>query len=340
MHHTLVIGWTYPTPSPYGLQGKAGIFQTARSSGIFIAILVSNMRLNSVRGVERNEDLKASEAGSRVPSRNAIFADGMRIAVPSHGVERIEARFHGNAFSPHRHDTYALGLTLHGVQTFRYRGSDRFSSPGNVIVLHPDELHDGAAGTEDGLIYRIIYLPPDLIGAVDGYRSALPFVANPVIADDDLQQALAEILADLSEEPSDLMMDDVVMRLASGLSRYAGAPPKTITKSARSAVLRARDFIEGHRSDTIRSEALEAASGLDRYELARQFRRLLGTSPHRYLIMRKLQLAKWSMADGKGLAQSAADAGFADQAHFTRHFRKTFGMTPGRWLAMHVASKS
>ncbi|UHS58847.1 AraC family transcriptional regulator [Agrobacterium vaccinii] len=296
------------------------------------------MRLNSVRGTEEKEDLAPSEAGGLERSCKVGFADGMRVAAPSHGVERMEARFHGNAFSPHRHDTYALGLTLHGVQTFRYRGTERFSSPGNVIVLHPDELHDGAAGTEDGLIYRMIYLPPDLIGAVDGYRHALPFVANPVVADIGLWQALADILADLSEEPSDLIMDDVVMRLAEGLSRQAGALPKSIAAPARSAVLRARDFIEGHCSDVVRSEALEVASGLDRYELARQFRRLLGTSPHRYLIMRKLELAKRSIVNGNGLAQSAADAGFADQAHFTRHFRKAFGMTPGHWVAMRSAS--
>lgn len=235
------------------------------------------MRLNSIQGIEGKEDLAPSKAGGLEHSCKVEFADGMRVAAPSHGIERIEARFHGNAFSPHRHDTYALGLTLHGVQTFRYRGAERFSNAGNVIVLHPDELHDGSAGTDDGLIYRMIYLPPDLIGAVDGYRSALPFVADPVVADVVLWQALADILSDLSEEPSDLIMDDVVMRLASGLSRKAGTPPKSITKSARSAVFRARDFIEGHCNDIVRSEALEAASGLDRYELARQFRRLLGT---------------------------------------------------------------
>ena len=32
--------------------------------------------------------------------------------------DRIEARFSGAAFSPHRHDTYAIGMTLAGVQTF------------------------------------------------------------------------------------------------------------------------------------------------------------------------------------------------------------------------------
>lgn len=258
----------------------------------------------------------------------------MRIAMPSRGVERIEARFHGNGFSPHRHDTYALGLTLHGVQTFRYRGSERFSNPGNVIVLHPDEVHDGAAGTEDGLIYRMIYLPPDLIGAVDGHRTALPFIADPVVVDTDLWQALAEILSDLDAEPGDLIMDDVVMRVAAGLSRQAGLPRKIITTASQMAVLRARDFLESHCAEPIRSEALEAETGLDRYELARQFRRLLGTSPHRYLVMRRLERAKRSMAAGGRLADAAADAGFADQAHFTRHFRKAFGMTPGRWLAL------
>lgn len=258
----------------------------------------------------------------------------MRIAEPSRGIERIEARFHGNGFSPHRHDTYALGLTLHGVQTFRYRGAERFSNPGNVIVLHPDEVHDGAAGTEDGLIYRMIYLPPELIGAVGGHRTALPFVADPVASDIGLWQALADILCNLEHEPADLVLDDVVMRVENGLRRQSGAGVRAVQPTARAAVLRARDILEDCSGEEIRSEVLEAATGLDRYELARQFRRVLGTSPHRYLIMRRLDRAKYLMATGGRLAEVAADAGFADQAHFTRHFRKAFGMTPGRWLAL------
>lgn len=259
--------------------------------------------------------------------------------MPSRGVERIEARFHGNGFSPHRHDTYALGLTLYGVQTFRYRGAERFSKPGNVIVLHPDEVHDGAAGTEDGLIYRMIYLPPDLIGAADGHRRTLPFVADPVVTDASLGQALADILGDLDHEPGDLVMDDVVTRMAAGLFRQAGGQQKPTTAAAQTAILRARDFLESHCDAMVRSETLEAVTGLDRYELARQFRRLLGTSPHRYLVMRRLDRAKRLLAAGGTLADAALDAGFADQAHFTRHFRKTFGITPGRWLTLRNGAR-
>jgi AraC-like DNA-binding protein len=301
------------------------------------------MQENSVRGVERAEQLAPHgtdglERSCKGSIAEACFSDGMRIAMPSRGVERIEARFHGNGFSPHRHDTYALGLTLHGIQTFRYRGAERFSSPGNVIVLHPDEVHDGAAGTSDGLIYRMIYLPPELIGAVAGHRRALPFVANPVVADRGLWQALADILGDLGQEPGDLLMDDVTMRVFAGLSRQAGASSKAVAGNARSAVLLARDFLEDHCDETVRSEALEAVTGLDRHELARQLRRVLGTSPHRYLVMRRLDRAKRLLAEGAALADAAAHAGFADQAHFTRHFRKAFGMTPGRWVALRTSS--
>src|SRR5207248_586321 len=38
----------------------------------------------------------------------------MRLGCSAHGLERVEARFVGQAFSPHRHDSYAIGLTVLG----------------------------------------------------------------------------------------------------------------------------------------------------------------------------------------------------------------------------------
>src|SRR5689334_9046453 len=67
----------------------------------------------------------------------------IRIGPGGSGIERLEARFPGRAFAPHRHDTYAIGLTLSGVQTFHYRGVLRRSLPNQCHILHPDERHDG-----------------------------------------------------------------------------------------------------------------------------------------------------------------------------------------------------
>ncbi len=226
-------------------------------------------------------------------------------------------------------------MTLSGVQTFQYRGAARASLPGNVIVLHPDEVHDGAAGTDAGLRYRMLYLPPErLIEAAGGSRG-LPFVPNPIIADAEFRQCLVEALDDLAAEPLDLLLDDLIGRMATSLWRHAdgkgGAPG---TPRAQQAVLRCRDYLQANSGRTVSSEELEEVSGFDRYTTARQFRKLLGTSPHRYLVMRRLDRAKIMLSEGGSLADVAADAGFADQAHFTRHFKKTFGMTPGRWMAL------
>jgi AraC-like DNA-binding protein len=75
-------------------------------------------------------------------------------------------------------------------------------------------------------------------------------------------------------------------------------------------------------------------AGLDRYAIARQFRRAYGTSPERYRIFRRLDLARAAMRAGTPLARAATDAGFADQSHFTRQFKRAYGLTPGRWATL------
>nr|WP_244446627.1 AraC family transcriptional regulator [Neorhizobium galegae] len=289
-------------------------------------------------GLERSCSSGATAGGSArgAPDGSARGApDGIIQAPSSRGIERIEARFHGNGFEPHRHDTYAIGLTLSGVQTFQYRGAARASLPGNVIVLHPDEVHDGAAGTDDGLRYRMLYLPPErLIEAAGGSRG-LPFVPDPIIADAGFRQCLTEALDDLEAEPQDLLLDDLIGRIATSLWHHAdGKGSVAGTPRAQQAVLRCRDYLQANSERVVSSEELEEVSGFDRYTTARQFRKLLGTSPHRYLVMRRLDRAKVLLSQGGSLADIAADTGFADQAHFTRHFKKTFGMTPGRWMAL------
>jgi hypothetical protein len=101
-------------------------------------------------------------------------AGWIKLSADPRGCERIEAFFPGHAYEPHRHDTYAIGRTLAGVQQFRYRGATANGLPGTVIVLHPDEPHDGQAGTEAGFHYRMAYLDPASIQqALGGKAPAL-----------------------------------------------------------------------------------------------------------------------------------------------------------------------
>ena len=84
---------------------------------------------------------------------------------PVDGVELFRARLRGHPFSRHRHDVYAIGVTEEGVQAFEYRGTVEHSLPGQVFVLHPDELHDGRAEGPGLFGYRQIYIDPVRIAA-------------------------------------------------------------------------------------------------------------------------------------------------------------------------------
>ncbi|MEZ2127099.1 MULTISPECIES: AraC family transcriptional regulator [unclassified Sinorhizobium] len=248
------------------------------------------------------------------------------------GIERIQAQFSGNAFEPHRHDTYALGVTLRGVQTFAYRGERRFSLPGRVIILHPDEIHDGGAATDDGLRYRMLYLEPSLLlQCLRGSAAGLPFVSDPVVKDARLASLLLGALGQLDRKLDDLFVDDFVANVARGLARHARLPIKPLGNVAWRQVNAAREYLEANAVRGVSSTELEAVTGLDRFALSRHFRVAFATSPHRYLLMRRLQKARTMIDAGEDLAGAAAAAGFADQSHFSRHFKKAYGMTPGQW---------
>src|SRR5207247_5635158 len=67
--------------------------------------------------------------------------------------------------------------------------------------------------------------------------------------------------------------------------------------------------------------------------LVRCFTRAFGIAPHRYVVGRRVDAARRMLLDGLPLARVAADAGFHDQAHLTKHFRRHVGVTPGRYAS-------
>ena len=79
---------------------------------------------------------------------------------------------------------------------------------------------------------------------------------------------------------------------------------------------------------------LERQSGLDRWTLARQFRAAFATSPSRFRTMRQLDHVRRLLRAGTSLAEAALEAGFADQAHMSRHFKAAHGLTPGAWISL------
>lgn len=262
----------------------------------------------------------------------------LRFGAGAAGVERLEASLLGESFAPHRHDTYAIGITLAGVQSFRYRGEQRRCLPGEAHVLHPDEVHDGTAGTDEGFRYRIVYLDPGLVREALG-GGPLPFVPDPVIGRRAVPSALVGYLRGIDDPIGELERVELAADLAGMLARHA-APSTAARGSLPLGALRdVRELIDDDPAVLHPASRYEEVSGLDRWTVARQFRAAYGTSPTRYRTMRQLARARGLIVAGRSLAEAAAGAGFADQSHFSRMFKRAYGLTPARW-ATAVSSGS
>ena len=245
-------------------------------------------------------------------------------------MERIEAFFLNHAYEPHRHDTFAIGQTLSGVQSFHYCGAMQHSLPNMTMVIHPDEKHDGESGSIDGFRYKMVYVEPALIQKILGGKP-LPFIKNGISHDIRLFQAAKNLIQseDLLEE------EDALYDFAVVLNDVAGAKNQTNGSYDYLAAEQAREFIHASLDQNISLEDIEKNIGRDRWNLSRDFRLLFGTSPHQYLIMRRLDVVKSCLIFGESITQAAMIAGFYDQSHMTKHFTKTFGLTPARWKQIH-----
>jgi AraC-like DNA-binding protein len=286
----------------------------------------------------RSKEATSGGEGLERSCRGAV-AGWIANARPVGGVELFRAWFAGEAYQKHRHDTYAIGLTDCGVQVFDYRGSVRASTSGQVVALYPDEIHDGRAGTEEGFGYRIVYIGPshltEALRVLRGRPYPLPFVREPVSTNPALSRAVERAFR-LPLEP--LAVDSLIVDVAEGLmaAERGGARPVLSARVDVPVIERARQYLDAEKVRVVHSSELESITGLTRYDVARQFKVMFGTSPYRYLLMRRLDFARERIHQGHPLAEVACDAGFADQAHFTRTFKSAIGLTPARYRALRT----
>ncbi len=78
-------------------------------------------------------------------------------------------------------------------------------------------------------------------------------------------------------------------------------------------------------------DELASVAGLSKFHFLRLFAATVGTTPHRYLQLVRIEQARRLLGRGDGIAHVAQEVGFSDQSHFTRCFRDIVGIPPGRY---------
>jgi AraC-like DNA-binding protein len=97
------------------------------------------------------------------------------------------------------------------------------------------------------------------------------------------------------------------------------------------AAKRLRDCLHDDCSSNLDLSTLAAQTGLSRFQALRAFKRHYGLPPHAYQLRVRVGIAQRSLREGRQPARVAAECGFVDQSHMTRHFKRLVGVTPAQY---------
>lgn len=250
------------------------------------------------------------------------------------GTTFLQADYHEQRFDRHFHDEFAIGVIDSGCQAFAYDKVQRVDlTRGSIALISPGVIHAGWPGVDEGWRYRMFYPSMDLVRqANDELQGPLPSFHTPAVEDNALADGLSRLHALSSDQRADALelQSLFLMVLRRALQRHAGQSggDRAIAADASSVTLM-RDFLEAQFQTSISLDALARTAGLSRFQVLRHFKSVYGLSPHAYLRQVRIRHARQLILRRHDLAESAAAAGFADQAHMTRVFRQSLGYTPG-----------
>jgi len=237
-------------------------------------------------------------------------------------------------FPRHSHDQFGVGIIVAGGQrSWSGLGTVR-ATAGDVIMVNPGEIHDGAPLDGAAREWQIIYLDPAVVAREAEEEFAGPSeIVRPVARDPLLARRVTELFRSLVAGHSDpLEREERLLRSIVCLFRRHGTA-KFISRGSSPSVARAVSRIDSSPETQVSLAELAALSGVSRYQLLRAFSREVGVTPHAYLIQRRVCLAQRFLAEGQSPAQAALQAGFSDQSHMTRAFVRQVGVTPGCYRA-------
>lgn len=174
---------------------------------------------------------------------------------------------------------------------------------------------------------------PRSVGAVLRAGAALPLFGAPASAFAEHHTALGDVWSAGARELRDELR--AIATPAAVLDRFAAQLAERLprVRSVHPAVAHA--LARFGRRATV-SEVVDEI-GCSHRRFLTVFRDAVGLSPKRYCRVQRLQLAIAGVARDDAFAAIAADAGYADQAHFTREFHELVGVSPSEYRRLRPA---
>ncbi|MEV4544373.1 helix-turn-helix transcriptional regulator [Micromonospora echinaurantiaca] len=259
-----------------------------------------------------------------------------RPAVP--GIAEVfHAHFVDHAYPAHTHDVWTLLIVDDGAIRFDLDRHRHGALRPSVTLLPPHVPHDGRSATRHGFRKRVLYLDPSVLDAAATGAA----VDRPNLPDQQLRRRIHQLHQALARPGDGFEADSrlalILERLNLHLRRRI---PTGDQPAAHVLAVRLRELLDARTAEGV---TLREAAGLlhaHPTHLVRAFTRTYGLPPHSYLTSRRIELARRLLLAGRRPAEVAAEAGFHDQSHLTRHFKRHLGVSPARYASLPATGRA
>ena len=251
------------------------------------------------------------------------------------------ACFGPSYFPKHSNPDFKIGIPLKTSslhvkwQTASGKQKHQFIKEGSVSIIPPNLSHE--AWLESQMEIIVIRLNPNLLEQVaqeyQGY--SVEIAAKWGTSDPLIRQLGLSLFTEFQHGiPGSLYLESVGHILATHLlRRYSVRNQPSIHKQAnelsQKKLRQAVAYLNDNLSQDIKLADLAKLVEMNQYQFARAFKDLIGISPHKYLLTRRVEEAKELLAQTQlSIAEISYNIGFSSQSHFTSTFRRFTGTTP------------
>jgi AraC family transcriptional regulator len=241
-----------------------------------------------------------------------------------------------------QHQTACIAAVTEGSFQYRSTHGAAVLAPGAVLLGNPGHCFE--CGHEHGTGDRCLAFnfTPDCLeeiaAAVPRARwttfavprlpplpSLMPLLADAEAARDDSDRAELEELA--------LRLAGAVMSMLAGTTGGTPAPSRRDQLRVTDALRR----IEADANEPLALADLAREASMSRYHFLRAFRRIVGMTPHQYVLRTRLHRAALLLRRStQSISAIAFDVGFNDLSTFNRRFRRVMGLSPSAYRLRHA----
>ncbi|HBF0593873.1 TPA: AraC family transcriptional regulator [Clostridioides difficile] len=260
---------------------------------------------------------------------------------------KIEAyRFKGimQKFPNHFHEHYVIGFIEKGQRYLSCKNKEYTTSTGDLLLFNPFDSHTCEQIDDKVLDYRCINIKPEImkktVFEITG-KNYLPKFNQPVIFRSELVPLLQELHYIIMEEELDFKKEELFFFLIEQLIEEHTEPNlQSNLENTNIEIQAVCDYLENNYAEHIVLDELSTIAGMNKYSLLRNFTKLKGITPYRYLENIRINKAKKLLEKGVEPIDAAIQTGFVDQSHFTNFFKNFIGLTPKQYQNIFINDDS